>query len=57
MLPKDPVILLSFINTKLRDEYSSLAELCASLDADETAVREALAALNYHYNPRENRFV
>ena len=34
MLPKDPVILLSFVNTKLRDEYESLDELCAALDAD-----------------------
>ena len=48
MLPKDPVILLSYLNTKLRDEYSSLAELCAALDADEAAVQETLAALERH---------
>ena len=35
MLPKDPAILLSFVNTKLRDEFSSLAELCTALDADQ----------------------
>lgn len=57
MLPKDPVILLSFLNTKLRDEYSSLAELCAALDADEAAVQETLAALDYRYNPDRNQFV
>lgn len=57
MLPKDPVILLSFINTKLRDEYSSLSELCAALDADETAVQETLAAMDYRYNPDRNQFV
>ena len=57
MLPKDPVILLSFINTKLRDEYSSLSELCAALDADEAAVQEMLAALDYRYNPDRNQFV
>lgn len=56
MIPKDPVILLSFINTKLRDEFSSLSELCAALDTDETAVREALAALDYHYDPNHNQF-
>ena len=44
MLPQDPIILLSYVNTKLRDEYSSLDELCAALDADEAVVREALAA-------------
>ena len=56
-LPKDPLILLSFLNTRLRDEYPSLAELCASLDADETALREALAALNYEYDAGRNQFV
>ena len=50
MLPSDPVILLSYVNTKLRDEYPSLRELCASLDADETA-------LNYEYDPARNQFV
>lgn len=57
MLPKDPVILLSFVNTKLRDEYESLDELCAALDADAQAVRDTLASLDYHYDPAGNRFV
>ena len=56
-LPKDPLILLSFLNTRLRDEYPSLAELCASLDADETALRETLAALNYEYDAGRNQCV
>ena len=57
MLPEDPVILLSFVNTKLRDEYPNLAELCASLEVDETAVQETLAALDYRYNPERNQFI
>ena len=57
MLPKDPVILLSFVNTKLRDEFESLEELCAALDVDAQAVCDALAALDYHYDPAGNRFV
>ena len=57
MLPKDPVILLSFVNTKLRDEFSSLAELCASLDADQAALEETLAALNYRYDAGQNQFI
>lgn len=57
MLPKDPVILLSFINTKLRDEYSSLSELCAALDADRAELEAALAGLDYHYSPEQNQFI
>ena len=57
MIPKDPVILLSFINTKLRDEYGSLSELCAALDTDEAAVRDALAGLDYHYDPAYHQFI
>ena len=57
MLPKDPVILLSFVNTKLRDEYPSLAELCAALDADAAALEEALSSLDYHYDPEKNQFI
>ena len=57
MIPKDPVILLSFINTKLRDEYTSLSELCAALDANEAFIRDALAGLDYHYDPVHNRFI
>jgi len=57
MLPKDPLILLSYLNTKLRDEYPSLRELCASLDADQAALEKTLAALNYHYDPQQNQFI
>ena len=57
MLPQDPYILLSFVNTKLRDEYPSLSEFCAALDADEREITAALAALDYRYDPDQNRFV
>lgn len=57
MLPHDPYILLSFVNTRLRDEYPSLSELCAALDAEEAEICGALAALDYHYDPETNRFV
>ena len=56
MLPQDPVILLSVVNTKLRDEYPSLDELCAALDADQTALRNKLAAIGYDYDPEQNQF-
>ena len=41
MIPEDPVILLSFVNTKLRDEYPNLDELCASLGENLTQGRRA----------------
>ena len=57
MIPKDPVILLSFVNTKLRDEYASLADLCAALDADEAAILDTRAGLDYRYDSVHNRFI
>ncbi len=56
MLPKDPNILLSFVNTKLRDEYPSLEALCGGLDADKAALTETLAGLGYAYDEAANQF-
>ncbi len=57
MLPRDPYILLSFVNARLRDQYADLEDLCASLDADETALRETLAGVDYHYDPAYHQFI
>ena len=56
MIPNDPMILLSYINTKLRDEYESLAALCEELDLDEAALKERLAAVGFVYDAGRNRF-
>lgn len=56
MLPNDPMILLSYVNTKLRDEYDSLAALCEDLDLDEAALKEILAAVGFVYDAGRNRF-
>ena len=56
-LPKDPIMLLSFINTKLRDEYPTLSALCEDLAADETAIRGRLAEIGYEYSAALNKFV
>ena len=56
MIPNDPMILLSYINTKLRDEYDSLAALCEELDLDEAALKERLAAVGFVYDAGRNRF-
>lgn len=56
-LPKDPVILLSFINMKLRDYYPSLDALCDDLGADEEEIRKALAQIGYEYSAERNAFI
>lgn len=56
MLPNDPVVLLGFVNMKLRDEYSSLEDLCEALDVDEDAVVRKLAEGGYRYNEETNQF-
>ena len=56
MLPKDPVLLLSVVNTKLRDEYGSLYELCAALNEERPAIERTLAQLDYQYDPQQNQF-
>ena len=56
MLPKDPMILLSVVNTRLRDEYDSFAALCDDLGEDEDALRAVLAAAGFAYDAAQNRF-
>ncbi len=57
MIPKDPVMLLSFLNLKLRDFYGSLDELCEDMELDRAELEERLAGINYHYEEGSNRFV
>ncbi len=57
MLPQDPVILLSYVNTQLRDHYASLDDLCKSLGADRLALEETLAGIDYTYDEGTNQFV
>lgn len=56
MRPKDPYMLLSVVNTKLRDDYGSLQELCASLGEDEKELTSRLAAAGFTYDPKQNQF-
>ena len=57
MLPQDPNILLSYINTKLRDNYPSLDALCDDLDADKEELVRRLEGVNYVYSPERNQFI
>lgn len=56
-IPNDPVILLSYINTQLRDHYASFDELCRSLDCSGTEITTKLSAIGYQYSPEQNRFL
>ncbi len=56
MIPKDPIMLMSFINMKLRDEYSSLSVLCEDLDIDQQEITDKLAAAGYEYSTENNKF-
>lgn len=56
-IPKDPVILLSFINTQLRDFYPDLDELCKALSLDKAELVDKLNSINYEYNKEQNKFI
>lgn len=56
MLPNDPVMLLSFINMKLRDQYHSLEELCEDLDISKEKIIEKLKKIDYIYDNEKNQF-
>ena len=56
-LPKDPVMLLSFVNTQLRDHYPSLEEFAAIYQIDAADIISALKNIDYEYDPAVNQFI
>ena len=56
-IPKDPYILLSMLNMKLRDQYPSLDALCDDLDVSKAEIEETLAKAGYHYDAGQNAFI
>ena len=56
-LPKDPMILLSVVNTKLRDEYKNLDALCEDLSVEKEKLTETLKAIDYLYDAAQNQFI
>jgi len=52
----DPNILLSLVNTKLRDMYDSLYSLCEDMDINEKIILERLKNIGYYYNNEQNQF-
>ena len=56
MLPNDPIMLLSFVNMKLRDQYASLDALCEDMDVSKAEIMEKLSMVGYEYDKEMNRF-
>lgn len=56
MIPNDPVMLLSFVNMKLRDKYNSFDELCAEMSLNREEILDKLAAIDYEYDSVSNQF-
>lgn len=56
-LPKDPMLLLSVVNTKLRDQYTSLDALCEDMQADRDKMETKLQNIDYTYDENTNQFV
>ncbi len=55
-LPSDPLILLSFVNTQLRDFYPSLDDFCTTFQLDETELQTKLSVIDYAYDAATNQF-
>lgn len=55
-LPNDPIMLLSVVNMKLRDFYSSLEEMCEDMDIDIDEIRSRLGSAGFEYDKDQNRF-
>ena len=56
-LPQDPLLLMSVVNTKLRDFYPSLDALCDDLNVPAERIAAPLAAAGYVYSAKLNQFI
>lgn len=56
-IPTDPIMLLSFLNLKLRDYYDSLGALCSDNELDEEEIKKKMLSVGYTYDESKNRFV
>ncbi len=56
-LPKDAVMLLSVVNMKLRDSYSTLDLLCDDLNESRDDIEKTLSSIGYTYDESVNQFV
>ncbi len=57
MIPRDPFILLSYVNTQLRDNYDSLDMLCTCRGMNKKQLTAQMDAIDYHYDEKQNQFI
>lgn len=57
MIPNDPIILLSFLNTKLRDKYKDIDEMCDDMELDREQIEKKILSVGYKYSDARNQFV
>ena len=55
-IPKDPMILFSFVNTQLRDRFCSLEEMCTEMELDQSYIEETLEGAGFSYDSKRNCF-
>lgn len=55
-IPQDPLMCMSFVNTKLRDQYLSLDAFCEDYELERAALEEKLLAVGYRYDQVRNQF-
>ena len=57
MIPNDPAILLSFVNTKLRDFYSNLDDMCDDMELERKTIEDKLSLIGYKYSEERYQFI
>ena len=57
MIPKEPAMLLSFVNLKLRDYFLNFDVFCEEYEVDKDEIIRKLASIDYHYDKEKNQFV
>ncbi len=56
-IPSDPIILLSYANTMLRDQFTSLEEFCSVEQINQEELCASLSSVDYYYDEVTNQFI
>lgn len=55
-IPQDPIICLSFVNTKLRDQYPTLDAFCEDYEEKREELEKKLQEIGFCYDEAKNQF-